>query len=342
MQESSTSNPPVTPEPRSVTARTAESVRPPRISLVIPLFNEQDSLSSLHVQLTQAMAGVSDDYEILYIDDGSTDRSSAILEDIHRDDPHVSVIQLRRNFGKSAAINAGFKEATGDLIFTLDADLQDDPAEIPRFLEKVAEGYDVVSGWKKTRHDPLSRRIASLVYNRTVAFFTGVRLHDINCGFKCYRSEVIREIEVYGELHRFIPPLAQARGFLIGEIPVRHHPRKHGKSRFGAERLLSGFFDFLTTILITRYFKKPLHFFGAVGLALFFSGVWINGYLTLWWVAGEPLRNRPLLLLGILLMILGVQITLTGLLADMIAFATKREQEYSVRRVLRPGTGDPR
>lgn len=309
---------------------------------MIPLYNEEPSLRTLHEALGRALRSVTDDYEILFVNDGSTDGSAAVLEQIFREDPHVEVIHLRRNFGKSAAINAGFKEATGEIIFTLDADLQDEPEEIPRFLAAIDEGYDVVSGWKKERRDPFARRIVSRIYNRVVGFFTGVRLHDNNCGFKCYRSEVIREIEVYGELHRFIPPLAHARGFRIGEITVCHHARRHGRSKFGSERFLSGFFDFLTTILITRYFKKPLHLFGVVGIALFLSGMWINGYLTVWWIQGEPLRNRPLLLLGILLMILGVQITLTGLLADMIAFATKREPEYSVRKVLRHRPGGER
>ena len=224
----------------------------------------------------------------------------------------------------------------------MDADLQDDPAEIPRFLEKIDQGFDVVSGWKKQRKDPITRRIPSFLYNRVVSLITGIKLHDFNCGFKCYRSEVIREIEVYGELHRFIPPMAHARGFKIGEIAVAHHARRYGSSRYGMERFLSGFFDFMTTIMITRYQKKPLHFFGVVGLALFFTGIWINGYLSVSWLMGNALNNRPLLLLGILLMIVGVQITLTGLLADMIAFATKRDQEYSLKEIRRRPVGPTR
>ena len=305
------------------------------VTFVVPLYNERESLVELHEAISRSMDDVTDAYEILFVDDGSDDGSDEVLANLFEADPHVQVIQLRKNFGKSAAINAGFKEAQGEVIFTLDADLQDDPREIPRFLEKMDEGFDVISGWKKDRKDPLGRRVASFFYNRTVATITGIALHDFNCGFKCYRREVIEEIEVYGELHRFIPPIAHARGFRIGEIPVLHHPRKHGRSRYGLERFLSGFFDFLTTIMITRYMKKPMHFFGVVGLALFFSGIWINGYLTLNWVAGHALNNRPLLLLGILLMILGVQITLTGLIADMIAYASKRDQEYSIRGVRR-------
>jgi len=310
------------------------------LSFVIPLYNESGSLRELHRGVTEAAAGLADDYEILFVDDGSTDNSPVLLEELFEEDPHVGVIRLRRNFGKSAAINAGFKEATGDLIFTLDADLQDDPAEIPRFVERIEEGYDVVSGWKRERKDPFGRRIASLLYNRIVRALTGTELHDINCGFKCYRREVIREIEVYGELHRFIPPMARARGFRIGEVVVRHHPRRYGTSRYGMERFLSGCFDFLTTIMITRYMKKPMHFFGVIGLALFFSGIWINAFLTFQWFQGTHLNNRPLLLLGILLMILGLQITLSGLLADMIAFASKRDQEYSLHSVRRHPPGN--
>ena len=310
------------------------------VSFVIPLYNERQSIVELHHRITEEIARLTSDYEIIFVDDGSSDGSDEELSRLFELDENVQVVTLRKNFGKSAAINAGFKEATGEIIFTMDADLQDDPSEIPRFLEEIDRGFDVVSGWKKERKDPLSRRMPSFLYNRIVSSTTGIQLHDFNCGFKCYRSEVIREIEVYGELHRFIPPMAHARGFKIGEIPVRHHPRRYGASRYGMERFLSGFFDFLTTIMITRYMKKPLHFFGVIGLALFFSGVWINGYLTLNWAFGTPLNNRPLLLLGILLMILGVQITLTGLIADMIAFASKRDQEYSLRGVQRhPSSG---
>lgn len=313
----------------------------PSVSFVIPMYNEHDSIRELHDRITSAIGEVTEDYEVIYVNDGSTDASAETLDALFDEDHHVAVIHLRKNFGKSAAINAGFKQATGELIFTMDADLQDDPAEIPRFIDKINEGYDVVSGWKKDRKDPITRRIPSFLYNRVVSSITGIKLHDFNCGFKCYRSEVIREIEVYGELHRFIPPMAHARGFRIGEIAVNHHARRYGSSRYGVERFLSGFFDFLTTIMITRYLKKPLHFFGVIGLALFFSGVWINGYLTINWMLGTAINNRPLLLLGILLMILGVQVTLTGLIADMIAFASKRDQEYSLREVRRRPSSEP-
>jgi glycosyltransferase involved in cell wall biosynthesis len=310
------------------------------LSIVIPLYNEEENVEPLYDQLKAALEGVGREYEIIIVDDGSTDGSFDVLKRLHGDEKRLKVIRFRRNFGKAAALSAGFETAEGEVVITMDGDLQDDPQEIPRFLQKLEEGFDLVSGWKKQRRDPFSKRWPSRVFNWTVSFLTGLRLHDLNCGFKAYRREVIQELQtrLYGGLHRYIPVLAYARGYRVGEITVAHRPRQRGHSKYGWERFLRGFLDLLTVILLTRYTTRPLHFFGGTGVLAFLTGLGINLYLTvLWFLHYRPIGTRPLLLLGVLLMILGVQLISMGLLGEMVVrtyYETLDKPIYAVREVL--------
>lgn len=303
-------------------------------SAVIPLYNEAQSLEELCVRLTQTLAALTDRFELIFVDDGSTDDSFAVLQGLHGRDSRVRAIRFRRNFGKSTALSAGFKKARGKIIITLDADLQDLPEEIPSLLTKLAQGYDLVSGWKKKRKDSLIRKIASRLFNRVTSFFTGVQLHDFNCGLKCYRRELVEELSLYGELHRYIPAIANWKGFRVGEVKVGHHPRMHGVSKFGSERYLRGLFDLLTVIMLTKYPEKPLHFFGLLGTILSLSGLAINLYMAVLRISGKWISNRPLLLLGILLLILGVQFIFFGLMGELIVFSSQREKSYTVKEQL--------
>jgi glycosyltransferase involved in cell wall biosynthesis len=304
---------------------------PLTVSVVVPLLNEQPTLEALYRRLSETLLPITDTYEIIFVDDGSSDGSIKVLKALHAVDPAVQYIRFRRNFGKSAALAAGFQRARYEIIVTLDADLQDQPEEIPQLIAKLTEGYDLVSGWRFQRNDKLSRRLGSAIYNRSTALLTGVRLHDINCGLKCYRREVLDEVMVYGERHRFIPVLASYRGFRLGEVRVEHSPREFGKSRFGVGRIFGGIFSLLTVILMTRYTNRPLHFFGIMGMILGLTGVVINSYLILArLIFKQWLSNRPLLIIGTLLIIVSVQFILFGLLAEMIAFSYRRESDYSV------------
>lgn len=304
------------------------------ISVIVPLYNEKDSLRQLHAGITDELKRFEVEAEIVYVDDGSTDGSTEVLKEIRSSDPRVRIIRFRRNFGKSAALSAGFHAAIGKVIVTLDADLQDEPSEMHKLLERLDAGADLVSGWKRDRKDPLSKRIPSKVFNFVTSFLTGVPLHDMNCGFKAYRREVVEEIRVYGEMHRYIPVLASYRGFMVTEVPVVHNPRQFGVSKFGASRLLGGFFDLLTVIMLTRYNRKPLHAFGIIGLTLWTIGLAIEAYLTIGWFYGRWIQDRPAFMLGVLLLIIGVQFVLFGLLAEMIAYSAKREDDYSIREIL--------
>jgi glycosyltransferase involved in cell wall biosynthesis len=319
-------------------------VNQPILSVVIPVLNEADNLQSLHERLTASLEEIGKPYEIIFVDDGSTDTSPVILENLFHSNPeHVRVVQFRRNFGKTAALNAGFANARGEVIITIDADLQDDPAEIPAMLAKLDEGYDLVAAWRVDRQDPLEKTLPSRSFNLVVSRFTGVGLHDFNCGFKVYRRAVTDSVRLYGELHRFIPVLAFQQGFRITEMPVQHHPRRAGASKYGAKRYVKGFLDFGTVLFLTTYLKRPLHLFGAAGLAVFGVGTIINLYLAFLWLLREvggraeiaPIGTRPLLTVGVLAMILGVQLISIGLLGEMLRYFTFRPNEdYAIRRIL--------
>jgi glycosyltransferase involved in cell wall biosynthesis len=310
------------------------------ISIVIPVMNEEGSLRELHERLSKVLSGTGRPYEILFVDDGSTDDSGEILDGLAQDDDRVGVIHFRCNFGKAAALDAGFRQSRGAIIFTMDADLQDEPAEIPRFLAEMEKGYDLVSGWKMVRHDPLHKTLPSRLFNFVVARVSGLRLRDLNCGFKAYRSRVLKDLNLYGELHRFIPVLVSSRGYRVGEIPVQHHPRRTGKSKYGAARLTKGFFDLLTVLLTTKYLSRPLHLFGAAGLVASALGSVILMYLTvLWFLDAGPIGTRPLLFLGLLLIMVGFQLISTGLLGELICRNQSRhEQHYEIRETREPRT----
>jgi glycosyltransferase involved in cell wall biosynthesis len=288
------------------------------ISVVVPLFNEARSLETLYSELAAALDDRGQPYEVIFVDDGSTDDSSAVLAQLHAETTNVVVVHLRRNFGKATALQAGFLEARGDLVVTIDADMQDDPAEIPQLLAKLDEGFDLVSGWKTRRHDPLARRLFSRLFNWATAVVSGVRLHDVNCGLKAYRAEVLRGMRIYGELHRFIPILAAYRGFRVAEIPVNHRARHHGRSRYGPERYLRGFFDLLSVTFMGRYRYRPLHLFGGIGLLMGFVGFVILLYLTAVKIGGAGIGHRPLLMLGVLMVVVGIQFVSLGLLSELI------------------------
>lgn len=307
----------------------------PALSLVIPLYNEAESLEELHAALTAALRPHAGRYEVIYVDDGSTDGSFDRLKALRDADPWVTVIRLRCNQGKTVALVAGFREARGEVIVTLDADLQDDPLEIPRLLGRLEEGYDLVSGWKVNRQDPWSRRVLSRLFNAVTAGMTGLNLHDLNCGFKAYRRAVIAELRLQGDLHRFIPVLAGWRGFRIAEVEVRHHPRRYGRSKYGVGRITRGFFDLLTVLLLTRYTTRPLHLFGLVGALLGSVGLGIVGYLSLGWLLGQWIGGRPLLLLAVLMVVGGLQLVSLGLLAEMIVYGSNPESAPPIDVVLK-------
>lgn len=315
---------------------TADNLEAPKpisrtISVVIPMFNECATLEELHRRLVPVLEGLTHRYEIIFVDDGSTDGSRETIKKIQRLSSTVKYIRFRRNFGKSAALAAGMRASKYEIIATMDADLQDLPEQLPQLLKKLEEGYDLVSGWRYRRQDRLSRRVASKLYNWTTSLLTGVKLHDINCGFKCYRRKVLDEVMIYGERHRYIPVLASYRGFQLGEVKIEHAPRASGNSRYGIERIFGGIYSLLSVILMTRYTNKPLHFFGMIGTTLFGLGAAIDLYLI-----GERillqhwLSNRPLFLIGTIFLIIGVQIISFGLLAEMIAFSYRREDDYSI------------
>jgi glycosyltransferase involved in cell wall biosynthesis len=307
------------------------------ISVVVPVHNEERSLGALLEEVHAALAPLGRRWEVVFVDDGSTDGSFAELVRLRHTDEVVRVVRLRRNFGKAAALAAGFAHVRGAAVVTMDSDLQDDPAEIPRLLAKLEEGFDLVSGWKARRRDPWSRRALSRIFNRVTGFMTGVRLHDLNCGLKIYRREVVQDIDVYGELHRFMPVLAHFRGFSVTELPVNHRPRTHGRSRYGLERCVRGFLDLLTVLFLGRYRYRPLHLFGGVGLLLGAAGFAICVYLTGVKLAGGAIGHRPLLTLGALLITVGIQFLFLGLVSEMLTsqHAERRRGRSSVERNVR-------
>jgi len=310
------------------------------ISVVVPLHNEARSLALLHDELRAALEPLGRPWEAVFVDDGSTDGTFGALTRLHATEPNVRVVRLRRNFGKSAALAAGFAQADGEIVVTLDGDGQDDPSEIPRLLAKLDEGYDLVSGWKARRRDPLRRRALSRVFNRVTSWMSGIRLHDLNCGLKAYRAEVVQGLRIYGELHRFIPVLAHYRGYRIAELPVNHRPREHGRSRYGLERYLRGFLDLMTVSFIGRYRHRPLHLFGGLGLLLGILGTATLVYLTAVKLAGHAIGQRPLLTLGVLLVVVGLQFFSLGLISEMITSqheersGTKERSELHVEEIL--------
>ncbi len=299
-----------------------------KLSFIIPVYNEQDSLKQLYSEILENLNN--NDYEIIFIDDGSDDDSYNIMKDLASSDKKVKIIRFRRNFGKSAGLYVGFEKATGDIVFTLDADLQDNPKEIPNFIDKIEEGYDLVTGWKQKRKDPINKTWPSKLFNKVTSKIFGLKLHDYNCGFKAFKKEVIKELDIYGEMHRYIPALAQAKGFKVAEITVAHRKRKFGKTKFGAERYLRGFLDLLTVKLITAYIHSPLYLFGRIGAGFSMIGFVIALYLTiLKYCFGQPLYNRPLLYLATLLIIIGLQFFSIGLLGELIINQNRRQTSMS-------------
>ncbi len=308
-----------------------ENVRFNKVSIVIPLLNEEESINPLANEIRKALKLIDTSYEVIFIDDGSSDNSLKNLKEICRTDKRFKFLSLRKNYGKSAALQVGFLQATGDVIITMDADLQDDPWEIPNLLKKLNEGFDLVSGWKKIRQDPFIKKISSRFFNFVTRIISKINIHDFNCGLKAYRKEVIDNIRVYGELHRYIPLLAHWQGYKISEIVVKHHPRRYGKTKFGVSRFFKGFIDLITVVFTTRYVKTPMHLFGFLGALAFLAGIVVNGYLTYLWVTGGFLSNRPMLFLGILLIIVGVQFFSVGLLGEMFVHNTRSEKEYIIK-----------
>jgi glycosyltransferase involved in cell wall biosynthesis len=308
----------------------------PELSIVIPLFNEEASLEPLVEEVRSALSALERSYEIIFVDDGSTDGSFDTLRQLHDDDPHhIRVVQFRRNFGKTAALAAGFRRVRGEIVITMDADLQDDPREIPKLLSKLDEGYDLVAAWREQRQDPMSKTLPSRIANGVAARVTGLKLHDLNCGFKAYRAQVVRELKLYGDLHRYIPVLASWRGFRVAEVPVVHHPRRFGQSKYGWQRLMRGFFDFLVVLFLTHYLRRPLQLFGTLGALFFAVGLVLGLYLTYLRFFGPGIGWRPALFLDVMAIVVGVQLISIGLLGEMVRnFSFRGEDEYSVRSEL--------
>ena len=307
--------------------------QPLDLTIVVPVFNEVESLKRLHAELAPVMEGMAS--EIIFVDDCSTEGSFEALRELHELDPRVRALRFRRNFGKTAALSAAFRLARGKRVVTIDADLQDDPAEILHLSSKLDEGYDLVSGWRSKRIDPWSKRLPSSIFNGIVRSLTGIHLHDFNCGLKMYRCEVTEDLRLYGELHRFIPVLANWRGFKVAEVPVNHRPRRFGRSKYGARRLMAGFLDFVQVLFLTSYMRSPLRLFGTVGLTVLAIGLIIMLYLVAIWLGGESIGRRPLLILGVLLMVTGLQLFITGLIGEMLRNVTyDPKQEYSIAQTL--------
>lgn len=312
-----------------------EATAAPRISYVVPLLNEAPSLAELYARIRDTSQALGGGFEIVFVDDGSTDDSFAVLKDLHAKDPRVRALRFGRNRGKSDALSAGFAAATGELVVTMDADLQDDPAEVPRMIEALeAQGCDLISGWKAERQDPVSKRLPSKLFNRVTARFSGIGLHDFNCGLKVYRREVTDTIRVYGELHRFLPVLAHWNGFRVGEVAVRHHPRRFGRSRYGASRLAKGLFDFMTVMFLVKFERRPLHLFGSVGLACLAAGAGISLYFVARWLLGDAMYVRPIMIAGWVLMLLGLQFFSMGLLGEMLARGHQERDQVPVQERL--------
>lgn len=315
------------------------------LSVVIPVYNEAESLGELYGELAEVAREHQYDLELIFVDDGSSDASWQEIERLAGSDPRIQAIRFRRNFGKAAALNAGFAAARGEIVFTLDADLQDDPHELPRFLAEMNTGLDVVSGWKQVRHDPWHKVGPSRVFNWLVGALTGVRLHDHNCGFKCYRREIFDEVRLYGELHRFVPVLAAARGWKTGEIVIHHRPRRFGQSKYGVRRFVKGFLDLLTVYFLTGYSQRPQHLLGTLGLLSFLLGGLGVLALTVWWFVSRTvpsldpvhLHERAIFYYSIVALLLGAQFITVGFLAEMLtAYHADKASSYSIKQRIGP------
>ncbi|MBI4364607.1 MAG: glycosyltransferase family 2 protein [Candidatus Latescibacteria bacterium] len=321
---------PVTPAapPRDASAPAVE------ITVLIPAYNEAENLAPLLEKLTADLSALGRTYEILVVDDGSADDTLARLRDLRRTTPHLRAVVFRRNYGKSAALSVGFQEARGRTVVTMDADLQDDSKEIGPLIAKIEEGFDLVSGWKQKRKDPIVKTLPSKLFNAVTSSLTGVRLHDMNCGLKAYRAEVAKSVRLRGEQHRFIPVLAHWNGFRVGEIRTVHHPRLHGRTKFGSARFLNGFLDLLAVMFLTTSSRRPLHLFGRIGVFFALAGAAITIGYSWRWILGEGLRLRPALLFGTVLVILGFQFVSMGFLGELIASTRVHEPDYAVRERL--------
>ena len=302
-----------------------------KLSIVIPLYNEEESVYPLINEIKKVMSYMGMQHEVVFVDDGSDDLSLKKIKDLCGNDRRFKYVSFRRNYGKSAALQVGFKNVTGDVVVTMDADLQDDPKEIPNLLKKLDEGYDLCSGWKKKRQDPFIKKTSSKFFNFVTRLMTGIKIHDFNCGLKAYRKAVVDNINVYGELHRYMPVLAKWQGYTITECAVKHYPRRYGKTKYGISRFFKGFIDLITVIFSTRYIKRPMHFFGFFGAISSVVGIIVLGYLTVLWIQGHPLSNRPMLFLGMLLIIVGVQFFAVGLLGEILVHNSADDREYVIK-----------
>jgi glycosyltransferase involved in cell wall biosynthesis len=309
----------------------AESAQKKDLTVVIPAYDERESLAELLRRLDAVIQPLGLSYEIIVIDDGSNDGSSELLRELRGTHPALRYVEFQRNFGKSAALAVGFARARGDVVITMDADLQDDPAEIPSLMAKLDEGFDLVSGWKKERKDPFIKNSTSKLFNLVTSMSAGLRLHDFNCGLKAYRREVTESLRVYGEMHRYLPLLAHVMGFRVTEIPVRHQPRQFGETKFGRSRFLNGMLDLFTVLFLTRQRSSPLHFFGRVGLAFGTLGSGICLYFFWVWIDAGALRLRPLLLLGIALILVALQFISLGLLAELFVASRDNQSHIQIR-----------
>jgi glycosyltransferase involved in cell wall biosynthesis len=305
------------------------------ISVIVPLLNEDESLPELSAHLESVLNKQTSKWEVWFIDDGSTDKSASIIAELHNRDSRFKLVSFRRNYGKSAALAVGFELAEGRYVITMDADLQDDPDEIPNLIARLEEGYDMVSGWKRKRYDPISKTIPSRFFNFVTSKLSGIDIHDFNCGLKAYKYDVVKNVHVYGEMHRYIPVLAKMSGFRVSEVVVTHHPRKYGTTKFGLSRFFKGFLDLMTVMFTSRYTQRPLHVFGTIGSLMCFAGFAILCWLSVEWLIGRPVGNRPLLMLGILILLVGVQLISTGLLAEMVAKREYTTSEYCIRDIRR-------
>lgn len=311
------------------------------ISVLVPAYNEEGTINELYDRIVSGLLvcfnrGQASHYEIWFVNDGSSDSTGNIIRDIIASDSHVHLIEFRKNFGKSPALDVGFRHVKGELVFTLDADLQDDPKEFSRFIEKIDEGYDLVVGWKQNRQDSAEKRLPSKFFNKVTSYLSGVELHDHDCGFKCFRGNVAKCLDLYGELHRYIPVMAHREGFRISEIPVEHHKREHGSSKYGFERYMRGALDALTINFLLRYSDRPMYLFGRLGVLSALIGGMMCGYLTALWLKGIMIGNRPLLTLGVLLIITGIQFISIGFIGNLLIDTAKHEKssEIHIREIV--------